>query len=542
MTFSFFELLKYCCVRRCNTLQTTSQNKTSILFGLEEITTRAFFRSTLITTEKMATNSGNQLMDGTTDEVDNFLEPPSTWVGYHPMGGSNFPGTTNVPHRNIIRDNGKVTSSAQIMYFNPNTLSLDYSRGKEGTEVSERSIISWKQIHLPGLKGVALTERDHVEYALFAKTLREEVRESATAIIEAKYMDLSMDMLGGVKNVPKSTDFRKLRSTLNACAAELLVQEEVIVTAVNETGGSLAESNEYLENKREQKLLYSYKFKVKAEDLANEFMEKNNIVMRKPLNQKKRHTNFITVIFGIKLTALRKNSLMPMYLKHSPDKDNISRPSQVKKHESANIDVLKVHLSRTKSIIPAVKREAIVEKSNEISEEMFSQFKKIKSTEMEHAVRDTVGKILRRGEEYFGELNRSRFGSEPKIDKEQFVKLVSCSDSESTYLLLIVSEKSSAENSPITIPRNPYLEKRAENIKRHQERLLALQLVDKEKANDAIKDAWEFSGVLEDSSEWCDFDKMLFGTDTSNCAGLTATSKKTIQNKRNDGKKGKISL
>jgi hypothetical protein len=112
------------------------------------------------------------------------------------------------------------------MYFNPNTLSLDYSRGKEGTEVSDRSIISWKQIHLPGLKGVALTERDHVEYALFAKMIREEVRVSATAIIEAKYMEISVDMLGGVKNVPKSSDFRKLRSVLNARAAELLVQEK----------------------------------------------------------------------------------------------------------------------------------------------------------------------------------------------------------------------------------------------------------------------------------------------------------------------------
>jgi hypothetical protein len=513
----------------------------------------------LITKEKMASNLGNQLMEGTTDEVDNFLEPPSTWVGYHPMGGSNYPGTTNVPHRNVIRDNGKAANT-QIMYFNPNTLSLDYSRGKEGTEVSERSIISWKQIHLPGLKGVALTERDHVEYALFAKMVREEVRESATAIIEAKYMDLRLDMLGGVKNVPKSSDFRKLRSSLNARATELLVQEEVIVTAINEKGGSLAESNDYLENQREQKLLYSYKFKLQAEDLANEFMEKNNIVMRKPLNQKKRHTNFITVIFGIKLTALRKNSLMPMYLKHSPDKDNLARPSQGKKQESANIGVVQVHLSRTKSIIPAVKREAIVEKSNEISDEMLSHFKEIKSTEADRAVSDTVGKILRRGEEYFGELNRSCFGSEPKINKEQFMKLVSCEDSEFTSLLINVREKSSAENSPIPIPRNPYLEKRAENIKRHQERLLALQLVDKEEADDAIKDAWEFSGVLDDSSEWCDFDRMLFSTSTSNCAGLTDNSKefgkqsiarkdnpptsstRRIRNKRKDAKEGKISL
>jgi hypothetical protein len=149
---------------------------------------------------------------------------------------------------------------------------------------------------------------------------------------------------------------------------------------------------------------------------------------------------------------------------------------------------------------------------------------------------------LRRGEEYFGELNRSHFGSEPKIDKEQFIKLVSCTDSEFTSFLLNVSEKSSTENSPIPIPRNPYLERRAENIKRHQEHLLSLQLVDKEEVDDAIKEAWEFSGVLDDSSDWCDFDTILFSTDKSNCVGVIPTSTNRIQSKRKDGKKGKISL
>jgi hypothetical protein len=76
-----------------------------------------------------------------------------------------------------------------------------------------------------------------------------------------------------------------------------------------------------------------------------------------------------------------------------------------------------------------------VEKSNEI-----------KSTEADRAVSDTVGKILRRGEEYLGELNRSCFGSEPKINEEQLIKLVSCADSEFTSLLLNVRNKSSAEN------------------------------------------------------------------------------------------------
>jgi hypothetical protein len=179
---------------------------------------------------------------------------------------------------------------------------------------------------------------------------------------------------------------------------------------------------------------------------------------------------------------------------------------------------------------------------NEISNEMFSHFKEVKSTETERAVSEMVGKILRRGEEYFGELNRSHFGSEPKIDKEQFIKLVSCTDSEFTSFLLNVSEKSSTENSPIPIPRNPYLERRAENIKRHQERLLSLRLVDKEEADDTIKEAWEFSGVLDDSSDWCDFDTILFSTDKSNCVGVIPTSTNRIQSKRKDGKKGKISL
>jgi hypothetical protein len=62
----------------------------------------------------------NVPIEQTSDEVNNFLEPSTKWIGHHPMGGPNFPGTTNIPHLNIIRDNGKL-DNGQVLYFNPNT-------------------------------------------------------------------------------------------------------------------------------------------------------------------------------------------------------------------------------------------------------------------------------------------------------------------------------------------------------------------------------------------------------------------------------------
>jgi hypothetical protein len=88
----------------------------------------------------MSTFTSIQPSEHTSDYVHNFLEPTRNWVGYHPMGGNNFAGMTKIPHVNIIRDNGKL-DSGQVLYFNPNTLTLDYSRGKEGSDVPDRSVI-----------------------------------------------------------------------------------------------------------------------------------------------------------------------------------------------------------------------------------------------------------------------------------------------------------------------------------------------------------------------------------------------------------------
>jgi hypothetical protein len=62
--------------------------------------------------------------------------------------------------------------------------------------------------------------------------------------------------------------------------------------------------------------------------------------------------------------------------------------------------------------------------------------------------------------------------------------------------------------------------------------------VDKEEADDTIKEAWEFSGVLDDSSDWCDFDTMLFSPDKINCVRVIPTSTNRIQSKQKDGKRG----
>jgi hypothetical protein len=144
------------------------------------------------------------------------------------MGGSNFPGTTNVPHMNIIRDNGKA-ENGQVIYFNPNTLSLDYSHGKEGGDVSDCSIISWKQLHLAALNSVTVTEQDHVQYNHFAKTIWEEIREVALGMIEASYMDSCKMALKSVKHISLMSDFRKLWSSLNAhhVTELLLIMESV---------------------------------------------------------------------------------------------------------------------------------------------------------------------------------------------------------------------------------------------------------------------------------------------------------------------------
>jgi hypothetical protein len=235
------------------------------------------------------------------------------------MGGNNFAGMTKIPHVNIIRDNGKL-ESGQVLYFNPNTLTLDYSRGKDGSDVPDRSAIYWKQIHLPGLNSWQVSEQDRLEYNEFVKCIREEIREVSVAMIEATYLEYCVKSLTRVNNISTTSDFRKLRSSLNTRVTDLLLELEA-VQASQDHNNRREESDRYKEIFCELKDLYDFKYMVKADKLANAFMERNNVVMRKPLNQKKRYTNFITVIFGLKLTAMHKNSFMPMFTRYSADKD-----------------------------------------------------------------------------------------------------------------------------------------------------------------------------------------------------------------------------
>jgi hypothetical protein len=168
--------------------------------------------------------SMNQLTEPTSDEVHNFLEPAANWVGYHPMGGGRFPGATNVPHLNIIRDNGK--ADGQRIYFNRNTLSLSYCHGTDNAPIDNNSVISWKQMHVATVHAITVTDQDRSDYRFFAKNIREEIRDVADSMIEAAYMDIHLTALSGVKNIVTSLGFRKLRGSLCARATDLLLELE----------------------------------------------------------------------------------------------------------------------------------------------------------------------------------------------------------------------------------------------------------------------------------------------------------------------------
>lgn len=230
------------------------------------------------------------------------------------MGGGTFPGTTNVPHLNILQDNGK--ADGQRIYFNQNTLSLSYCRGTDNAPITDHSVTSWKQMHVATVHAITVTNEDRAKYKFFAKNIREEIRDVADSMIEAAYMDLRLTALSGVKNITTSLGFQKLRGSLCARATDLLLELE---------NNKREEANEYLDDYKalfkELKELYDYKYMVKADDLAKEFMEQNNITVRQPLNHKKRFTNFITVIFRSKLTAQHKNSFLPMFTRYLAVKD-----------------------------------------------------------------------------------------------------------------------------------------------------------------------------------------------------------------------------
>ena len=453
----------------------------------------------------------NQTLLTASDEVHNFLEPSANWVGYHPMGGSKFPGTTNIPHLNIIRDNGKV--KGQTIYFSPITLSLEYGRGTDGATVSDRSIISWKQMHLATLNSIPVTDQDRIDYMVFAKIVREEIREVAAGMIESAYMDIRFTSLTGVKNIVTSSGFRKLRMSLNARVNELLL----ILEDIKGGEDNVDSSDEYKSVFYELKELYNFKYMVKADDLAKTFMEMNNVTVRVPLNQKKRYTDFITVIFRIKLTSMHKNSFMPMFTKYSADKDG--KMDEGQRHEIKCHDVEKngyhfVYLSKTKAVLPAVKREAYVEKHAAVQDGGQCVGMSASAVNRHDAVEEYKNILRRRGEEYFGKLKDSNNGIDGTINKQAFMDLVSLSDSEYANMLTSI-DKPSPNGRSISKTRNPYLEQRARNIERAQGHLLSLELIDREQADTTIKEAWELSEGDKNSEDWCDLETMSLWTDSN---------------------------
>jgi hypothetical protein len=455
--------------------------------------------------------SSNVSTEQTSDEVNNFLEPGAKWIGYHPMGGQNFPGTTNVPHLHIIRDNGKLDNK-QVLYFNPNTLSLDYSRGTEGSDIPDCSILSWKQLHLAGLNSVPITDLDRAQYNDFAKNIREEVREVALGMIESAYMDICVTSLMRVENITTGSDFRKLRSTLNTRATELLLEIESIVDRQGNIG-ALDESEDYQKVFYQLKDLYDFKYYVKADELAKQFMDRNNVVMRTPLNQKKRYTDFITVIFRLKLTAMHKNSFMPMFTKFSADKEgrgDAAKKVELKCRKSGNDGFDTVYLSKMKSVVPAVKREAILEKHIQKNNSYADPCSMSAALAPHQAVHDFQQKILCRVEQYFDKL-----GTEQKVDRQVLINLVTFTDGEFVNMLEGFDRVTLDVTEDIaSVPRNSYLEQRARRIERDQARLLSLQLVDKEVADKTVRDAWNLSSTAFDNDGWCDFNTMAMGIDS----------------------------
>lgn len=490
----------------------------------------------------MTTYTGNQGSEYTSDEVHNFLEPTTNWVGYHPLGGSRFPGTTNIPHLNILRDNGK-TSNKQTMYFNPNTLTLDFSRGKDDGDVPDRSIICWKQLHLAVLHSVPITEQDRVEYKVFAKNIRAEVRDVSMGMIESAYMDASTSSLASVQSIVTTSGFRKLRSTLNDRATNLLLKMESISQEGDVDDSVLQESERYREVFSELKQLYDFKYMVKADDLANQFMTNNNVIVRTPLNHKKRFANFITVIFRLKLTAMHKNSFMPMFTKYSSDKEgdaNEAKRVEIKCQNAEKTGYHVIYLSKTKSIVPPVKREVFYDMQPIMKKDEAQLSLATAALKSDAAVENYKESLLRRGEQYFDRLQLCGDDDvENKIDRKVFMDLVSFTDAEYANMLKGISIQSSLVEPTASVPRNSYLEHRARNIQRDQERLVTLNLIDKDTAGKTIRDAWDFSGSLL-SDDWCDFGTMSLWTDSKNSGVEGLVEKEWENSKRIASKTNKI--
>lgn len=108
--------------------------------------------------------------------------------------------------------------------------------------------------------------------------------------------------------------------------------------------------------------------------------------------------------------------------------------------------------------------------------------------------------VIRRrgGGEDFKKLKESNDGSkvEAKINLQEFTELVSASDEQYGNMLAALDDWSNWGRTAMGGIRNSYLEFRERNNARHQGRLLSLDLVEKDEADQTVWNAWNLSGSV----------------------------------------------
>ena len=491
-------------------------------------------------------------------DVINFLLPPDNWVGYHPQGASDKNGkTTSVPHFDILRDNGRAGNQQRI-YFNPDTISLDYCRGREDLPILDNYIISWKQLHCQRLYPVTIEDGDREKYQEFAKCIREEIRDAATIMIELAYMGMCKQALDGVQGVITNLDFRALRFSSTKQARVLLAMKEKMSASTDDVSNVNTSGLNEEDIDRDLAKLYAFKYSVKPEVLAREFMEQNNVSVRVPLNRGKRYQDFISCIFGLKLNNLFKNSFMPMFTKHEQEKDKKDGSVKTRMKKKNGIGevtaTVNVYLSKTKSLVNKVKPEAEDATSGETMEEFKSNQCNMNAIEI------FKEKVMSRVETYVDMSsvndNASRMHC---LDKKVFRNFLYMSDSQFTVWIeafgkteegklhgpdttrennIVIQGDSgtipNAENCCITAENpvaqnkvnpgnqddttmegtthNPYLAWRARKIQSNHDKLRSLNLVSNhDQMRKELVGAWnltESSPVVQEHHNWCDFATM----------------------------------
>lgn len=453
----------------------------------------------------------------------NFLEPPPNWHGYHPMAHSNSADMTNIPHNNILRDYGTVPN--QNIYFNPDTISLDYMRGKgsnsaSGTDadsgcIEDSAVISWKQIHLANLHSVHISEEDYRSYAAFRKCIRTEIFSTAKTMIQDAYMSKVNQYLSDYLGSGQMSSFRQLCKSLNRIALDLL-----------------SVGNKSDEQTNELQALLRYKFSVEAKHIADAFKVKNNIQIREPMQKGKRHTDFIETTFVVAASCLRKNTLLPMFKKivgRTNDKAMFkNKADRMKYITSDQLDVT-TFLSTSERRIPTEgprlnignkksnqsNNKAMMEQRERILKAMDEQRGDIVSFKKEDLLFLLYGEssskmTMTDRSEGASDRNDSRFVQMPELPVPDGVVAHCPMEPIATEGIghecvvadcqteTIAAENTggeftftSADVNAVPAQANSYMVQRARTVERNNRRMLSLGLVSQEAANAAIASAWE---------------------------------------------------